>query len=82
MPLKEIFFRKLANGQNIYEFKKEIDPRGYCDPVLWLLTCIYDLYSQTSILVYISQISGEHLQDHWPSGFISAIKYLTFRNDF
>ena len=33
-------FRKLANGQNVYDFEKEIDPRGYSDPALGLYTCI------------------------------------------
>ena len=44
--------RKLASGQNIYEFENEINPRGYSDSVLGLYTCIY-VYSQTSLLVYI-----------------------------
>ena len=28
MSLKEKNFRKWANGQNTYDFEKEIDPRG------------------------------------------------------
>ena len=54
MSLKVQTFRKLANGQTICEFEKEIDPRGYSDPVLGLY--IYDHYSQTSLLVHISDI--------------------------
>ena len=30
---------------------------------------VYDLYSQ-QVYWYISQILGERLQDHWPSGFL------------
>ena len=40
MTLKGKPFRKWANGQNIYEFEKEINSRGYSDPVLELYTCI------------------------------------------
>ena len=39
MTLKGITFKKWASGQNIYEFDKEINPRGYFDPVLGLYTC-------------------------------------------
>ena len=49
-------------------FEKEIDPRVYSDPALGLYT-----YMDMNIIVkqiywYISQISGERLQDHWTSG--------------
>ena len=44
-------FWKWANGQNIYEFENEIDPRYYSDPVH-----VYDHYSQTYLLVYISEL--------------------------
>ena len=56
MTLKGKTFRKWASGQNtrIYEFEKEIKPRGYSDPVTWGCIHAYDLYSQTSLLVYIS----------------------------
>ena len=40
MILKGNASRKWTNGQNIYEFEKEIKPRGYFDPVLGLYTCI------------------------------------------
>ena len=40
LTLKGKAFRKRASGQNIYEFEKEINPRGYSDPVLGLYTCI------------------------------------------
>ena len=39
MTLKGKTSRKLASGQNIYEFEKEINPRGLA-PVLGLYTCI------------------------------------------
>ena len=32
--------KKWASEQNIYEFEKEIKPRGCSDSVLWLYTCI------------------------------------------
>ena len=43
MTLKGKTSRKWASGQNIYEFEKEINPRGYSDPVLGLYTCICSL---------------------------------------
>ena len=45
-------------------FKKEIDSRGCSDPALGLYMYITILVKQ----VYISQVSGERLQDHWSSG--------------
>ena len=67
MTLKGKTFRKWASGQNIYEFEKEINPRGHSDPVLGLYTR-YDLFIVKQVYLYISQISGERLQDHWSSG--------------
>ena len=52
MTLKGKPSKKWAGGQNIYEFEKESNPRGYSDSVLGL----YDLYSQTCLLVYISDL--------------------------
>ena len=63
-------FRKWTNGQNNYDFEKEIDPRGYFDPALGLYTYMYMNIIVKQIYWYIrSQISGERLQDHWASGF-------------
>ena len=38
MTLKGNSIGKWANGHNIFEFEKEINPRGYSDPVLGLYT--------------------------------------------
>ena len=38
MSLKGKTSRKWANGQNIYDFEKDIDPRGFSDPALGLNT--------------------------------------------
>ena len=35
---------------------------------IYMYMTIIDHYSQTNLLVYLSQISGERLQDHWSSG--------------
>ena len=45
----------------------------------YIHTCIHMniIYSKTNVLVY-TQISGEHLQDHWSSGFISDSKCGAF----
>ena len=52
-------------------FQKEIDSRGCSDPALGLYTCII-LVKQ--VYWYISQVSGERLQDHWSSGCICENK--------
>ena len=44
MSLKGKTSRKLANGQKIYEFEKEIDLMGYFEYVLGLYACLsYDV---------------------------------------
>ena len=48
-----------GNGQvdRIFmNMKKEINTRGYSDPILGLHTYVYDLCSQKSLLVYISDL--------------------------
>ena len=67
MSLKGKTFRKLASGQNNYELEKEINPRGYSNPVLGLYMFMTFIVKQ--VYRYISQISGERLQDQWSSGF-------------
>ena len=71
-----------GNGQMdrifMSEFEKEIDSRGYSDPALGLYTSY--MYMYMTIIVkqigrYKSQISGEHLQDHWSSGCIKCTFY-------
>ena len=44
--------------------KKENGPRASSAPALGLNTIIFKY-----IYWYMKQISGEHLQDHWSSGF-------------
>ena len=59
LTLKGKTFRKWASGQNIYEFEKEINPRGILT-LSWGYIHVYDLCSQTSLLVNIylrSQVS-------------------------
>ena len=56
---------KLANGLNLYDLKKKLTPEA-------ALTLPWG-YIHNTILVkqvywYISQVSGERLQDHWSSG--------------
>ena len=58
---------KLANGLNLYDLKKKLTPEV-------ALTLTWG-YIHNTILVkqvywYISQVSGERLQDHWSSGII------------
>ena len=58
---------KLANGLNLYDLKKKLTPEV-------ALTLTWG-YIHNTILVkqvywYISQVSGERLQDHWSSGLI------------
>ena len=36
VSLKGIKFRKWAKGQNKYELEKEIEPRCYCDPAIYV----------------------------------------------
>ena len=55
--------RKLANGQNIEDSKKENAPRASSAPALELNTIIFK-----HVYGYMQQISGERLQDHWSSG--------------
>ena len=53
MSLKGKTSRKLANGQKIYEFEKEIDLMGYFEYVLGLYACILPLYSNKCIGIYL-----------------------------
>ena len=70
--------RKLANGQNIdySENKEENGPRASSAPALGLNTIIFK-----HVYWYMQQISGERLQDHWSSCFMSVchiVTYVTF----
>ena len=53
---------KLANGQNIDYSKKENGPRASSVPALGLNNMIFQ-----HVYLYMQQISGERLQDHWSS---------------
>ena len=49
------YYRKLLK-QNIYDFEKEIDPRGYSDPcpeAIYIHVHVYEHYCRTNLLVYI-----------------------------
>ena len=74
MSFKGKTYRQWANGQDIYYFENKIDPRGYYDPVLGLYTC--------KVCWYISQISGERLQDHWFSGLTNSSDSLIIMATF
>ena len=60
-------FKLPGNGQvdRIFmNLEKKLTPGGILT-LPWGYIHVYDLYSQTSLLVYIL---GERLQDHWSSG--------------
>ena len=56
---------KLANGLNFYDLKKALTP------ALGLYSCIYITILVKQVYLFISQVSGERLQDHWSSGWFS-----------
>ena len=70
-------FKMLFEGENQQEIgkwtelliilKKENGPRGSSSPALGLNTIIF---KYMYVYWYMKQISGEHLQDHWSSGFV------------
>ena len=55
---------KWTNGHDIYDSKNEIAPRGSSFPARG---CHYMTKIVKHVYWYISQISGERLQDHWSS---------------
>ena len=52
--------------------KKKLNPEDVLT-LSWGYIHLYDLYSK-QVYWYISQISGERLQDHWSSGMGLFIK--------
>ena len=59
--------RKLANGQNIDYSEKRKRPKGF----ICLCTGVKYHNIPTCLLVHVyAADSGEHLQDHWSSGFL------------
>ena len=59
--------KKLTNGQNIDYSEKRKWPKGFICPC----TGVKYHNIQTCLLVYAAD-SGERLQDHWSSGFLST----------
>ena len=51
--------------------KKENGPRASSAPALGLNTIIFKY-----VYWYMKQISGERLQDHWSSGFLSLLQNI------
>ena len=54
---------KLENGLNLYDLKKKLTPE-VAMTLPWGYIHVYYHSSQTSLLVYISLVSSERLQDH------------------
>ena len=52
----------------LISLKKENGPRASSAPALGLNTIIFKY-----VYWYMKQISGERLQDHWSSGFLSSV---------
>ena len=63
--------RKLANGQDIDYYEEKKWTPGNHLPLYWGFFSIICKH----VYLYIQQISGECLQDHWSSGFIFAPKH-------
>ena len=55
--IKAIFYEKVQVGKDHLYLS-----------LPWDSIRVYDHYRQTCLLVYISQISGGRLHDHWSSG--------------
>ena len=64
VKLKVKNYRKWANGQIIYDLKKEIDSQGVILTLTW---------SYLHVSNYYSQIPGGRLQDHWSPGILELI---------
>ena len=62
---------KLANGLNFYDLKMKLTPRVIL--TLPTVICMYITIRVKQVYWYISQVSGERLQDHWSSGFKLSI---------
>ena len=67
--------RKLANGQKIDYSEKGNGPRASSASALGLNTIIFK-----HVYLYMQQISGERLQDHWSSGKGILYKILMDKN--
>ena len=55
MTLKGKTFRKWANGQNIYDSENKLT-QGVHLSLPWNYKHVYDIYSQTNLLVYIPEL--------------------------
>ena len=61
--------RKLANGQDIDYSEEKKMAQGFICPFTGAFFSIIFKH----VYSYLQQISGEHLQDHWSSGFSYSI---------
>ena len=68
---------KLANGLNFYDLKKTFTP-GFALPWGYIHVCYH---SSQQVYLFISQVSGERLQDHWSSGSFLALKFNIFHRN-
>ena len=66
MSFEEKSQQEIGKLTNIDYSEKENGPRASSAPALGLNTIIFK-----HVFWYMQQISGERLQDHWSSGFIS-----------
>ena len=57
---------KLANGLNFYNLEKKLTPGAIL--TLPMVLFMYITIQVKKVYWYISQVSGERLQDHWSSG--------------
>ena len=73
----------MANGLNFYDLKKTLTPGVILTlPLGYIYIHAYYHSSQTKFIgryIYISQVSGERLQDHWSSGF-NQLAFATATN--
>ena len=74
MSFEEKSQQEIGKLTNIDYSEKENGPRASSAPALGLNTIILK-----HVFWYMQQISGEHLQDHWSSGFSI---FMLILNDF
>ena len=70
----KISSRKIFQEMGIYDSENKMDP-GVQLSLPWGYIHVYDK-NKTEIIVkqvywHLSQVSGERLQDHWSSGFLT-----------
>ena len=67
--LKDKICSKLANGLNLNDLKKKLTSEVALT-LPWGYIHVYYTIIVKQVYWYISQVSGERLQDHWSSGFL------------